>query len=260
MGKRRILQVQRYHQNLNRIEIEICTACNLRCRQCDRSSAQAVSSEYMTPEQVALFVDESIELGWLWYEMEILGGEPTLHPNLTDVIECLRRYTAFNPDCTLIFVTNGYGPRVQSTLKALPPDIVVENTAKELVNTIPFNSYNLAPVDDVQLAHDDFARGCRIVSECGLGLTRYGYYLCGTGASVDRVFGLGVGIRSLSEVSREKLFAQRNILCRFCGHYKGRDLKRRTTDEISESWREAYRRYSLRRPELALYGGGGEEP
>ncbi len=243
-----------YLQNINRIEIEIFTGCNLQCRQCDRSSPQAVSNEGMSIEQVNLFVQESINLGWLWYEIEVLGGEPTLHPEFPDIIEPLRDYIAFNPDCTVILVSNGYGTHVNKMLAAVPEFVTIDNTMKESVNTIPFNGYNLAPIDDAAYKDDAFTRGCRIVSECGLGLNRYGYYLCGAGASIDRVFGYGLGLPSLSCVSRESLYTQRKTLCKICGHYKGRHLKIRTDDEVSESWREAYDHYRIVKPNLALYG------
>jgi hypothetical protein len=121
-------------------------------------------------------------------------------------------------------------------------------------NNIPFNSYNLAPADDTRFANDNFTRGCRIVSECGIGLTRYGFYLCGAGASVDRVFGFGIGISSLREVTRRRLFAQRGTLCRLCGHYKGKDLKVHIGEEVSENWVRAYSKYRVNQPRLRLYG------
>ena len=139
-------------------------------------------------------------------------------------------------------------------LRTVPDFITIDNTMKEPVNTIPFNSYNLAPIDDTAYKNDAFTRGCRIVSECGLGLSRYGYYLCGAGASIDRVFGYGVGLPSLSSVSANNLYAQRNTLCKLCGHYKGRNLKVRTNDEVSPSWRAAYEKYEIVKPDLSLYG------
>jgi hypothetical protein len=244
----------KYLQNLNRIEIEIFTGCNLRCRQCDRSSAQAASNEGMTIEQVALFVQESIALDWLWHEIEVLGGEPTLHPEFPSIIEPLRDYILFNPDCTVILVSNGYGKHVKQMLGAVPDFVTIDNTMKEPVNIIPFNRYNLAPIDDAAYENDAFTRGCRIVSECDLGLNRYGYYLCGAGASIDRVFGYGIGIPSLSSVSHKNLYAQRKTLCKICRHYKGRNLKIRAEDEVSPSWRLAYERYRIVKPNLALYG------
>lgn len=251
--------MRHYQQNMNRIEIEISTACNLRCRQCDRSSAQAITDENMTVEQVGIFVHESINMGWLWYEIELLGGEPTLHPEFSAVLKCLQDYLRFNPDCTVILVSNGYGARVQELLATVPSNIKIENTKKQHDNTIPFSSYNLAPLDDSRFTGNNFERGCRIASECGIGLTRYGYYLCGAGASVDRVFGFDIGIKALSELCDETLFPQRTVLCRLCGHFKPRELKVRNAEEISESWRIAYANFRTHKPKLTLLGCGEDE-
>lgn len=243
-----------YRQNFNRVEIEICTQCNLRCYQCDRSSAQAPSAEYMTIAQISHFVKESIALRWLWYEIEVLGGEPTLHPDLLEILNVLYGYIEFNPDCQIIVVSNGYGKKVQETLNQVPSWVTIENTSKQEVNQIPFNDYNIAPIDLEQYINDEYSRGCKIVSECGLGLNRYGYYPCGAGASVDRVFGFDIGIKRLSSVKDKILFDQRKVICRYCGHYKAMRCKIRTFNEMSPAWVEAYKIFRINKPILKLYG------
>lgn len=243
-----------YRQNHNRIEIEICTVCNLRCLQCDRSSAQAPSNDCMSLEQVLQFVKESITSRWLWYEIEILGGEPTLHPNLHDILEVLQAYLAFNPDCRVIVVTNGHGSSVKKVLDGIPSWVKIENTEKRVPNQIPFNPFNIAPIDLIKYRNDRFIRGCRIVSECGLGLNRSGYYICGPAASVDRVFGFNVGIKSLSMLTERRLHQQRRTLCQYCGHFCGIQYQVRKQTEMSASWVDAYRRYRVKRPQLSAYG------
>ena len=243
-----------YRQNLNRVELEICTACNLRCLQCDRSSAQAPSNEYMTVRQIERFVEESVRMRWLWYELEVLGGEPTLHPQFSAVIDTLLEYAAFNDDCRVIVVSNGHGRQVNRILSRVPSSVVIENTKKTVTNHIPFNDYNIAPIDMAQYRNDKFERGCRIVAECGLGLTRYGYYACGAGASVDRVFGMDIGIKKLAAVTDESLLRQRKVLCRYCGHYKGMHYETREKQELSASWRTAYEQYREESPRLSVYG------
>lgn len=168
-----------YNQNLNRIEIEITSKCNLKCYQCDRSSAQAPSNEEMSVEQIKYFVDESIENKCLWYEIEILGGEPTLHTHFLEILAEIERYTSFNPNCKILLITNGYGKKVNEVLVTVPKRVLIDNTKKKKINTIPFNDFNIAPKDLEKYKNDNFIRGCKILSECGLGLTRYGYYICG---------------------------------------------------------------------------------
>ncbi len=244
-----------YRQNLNRIEIEICTQCNLSCFQCDRSASQAPSTEYMTTKQIAYFIKESVDLNWLWYEIEILGGEPTLHPNLLEIINILSNYLLFNPDCKIIIVSNGFGKQVQKILQQIPSWIAVENTSKKKINQIPFNDFNIAPCDLMKFKNSNYSKGCKIVSECGLGLNRYGFYPCGAGASIDRVFGFDIGIKNLSELNERTLIIKRLILCQYCGHFKGLSSKVRIIQELSSSWIDAYRHYKRKKPILKLYGG-----
>ena len=49
----------------NTIEIEITTDYNLKCFNCDRSCRPALSEEYMTVEQIKLFLEESFRCFFL---------------------------------------------------------------------------------------------------------------------------------------------------------------------------------------------------
>ena len=103
----------------------------------------------------------------------------------------------------------------------------------------------------------DFNKACAITEVCGLGLTRYGYYICGAGAAVDRVFGFDVGIKKLALVDNHKLKKQRELLCKYCGHYKDANFRggRNWIDaeKMSASWITAYENYKKERPKLTLY-------
>jgi len=234
---------------LSRIELEITTACNLKCYNCDRSSRQAVSAEGMDVGQVAHFVDESLELGWAWRKIVLLGGEPTLHPGLFEILDELNRYRSRRPHVIIQLTSNGYGPRVNRTLDRLPDWVEVRNTNKTSV-VQPFAAYNLAPQDLSEFADADYSGSCTIPFQCGMALTRYGYYPCGAGASIDRIFGFGLGVASLHEVTPQGLVAEFSRLCRHCGHFHGR---RAETEVMSSSWSEAYVHWHARRPRLPLY-------
>jgi hypothetical protein len=86
-------------------------------------------------------------------------------------------------------------------------------------------------------------------------MTRYGYYPCGAGAGIDRVFGFDVGVNQLAGLSDERLLEQRKLLCRYCGHYKGMNTEVRRETEMSNSWVDAYRNYKRHRPSLKPYDG-----
>ncbi len=242
---------------LSQIELELTTACNLRCYNCDRSSRQAVSAESMTLAQVRRFVEESLELDWRWRKIALLGGEPTLHPRFFEILDELDRYRTRNPEVVVKLISNGYGPRVAGVLARLPQWVSVWNTQKQSPRQDHFDAYNVAPQDLPEYADADFSRGCTIPFACGMALTRYGFYPCGAGASVDRVFGFGRGVGSLREVTPDELVAEFSLLCRFCGHFHGAKAGFET---MSTSWVEAYRRWHDERPRLPLYGGGRDAP
>jgi hypothetical protein len=257
---------QRWTPNLQRVEIEITTACNLRCLNCDRSVRQAPSSEAMTVEQIERFVDESLALDWRWERISLLGGEPSLHPDLDAILGVLDRYRSVRPKTTFRMFSNGYGKRVAAVLARVPAWLEVINTAKTREPPL-FSPINMAPADSPEYAHADFSKGCLITEWCGLGLTRYGYYPCGAGASIDRIFGFDIGIKSLAEVTEERMTERLRSLCSLCGHYRAFDQKieymkirdKRVLTEwtreerISPTWEQAYARYKERAPLLRLY-------
>ena len=238
---------------LSQIELEIITACNLKCFNCDRSSRQAVSAELMTVEQVARFVDESLELEWRWRKIALLGGEPTLHPHFFAILDEIDRYRSAFPDVFVQLISNGYGARVDRVLARVPLWVTVRNTRKHSPRQDHFDAYNVAAQDLPEYADADFSRGCTIPFACGMALTRYGFYPCGAGASVDRVFGWGRGVLALRDVTAEGLVAEFSRLCRYCGHFHGRKAGYET---MSPSWVAAYERWQRARPQLPLYGGG----
>jgi Radical SAM superfamily/4Fe-4S single cluster domain len=260
------MEKRRWVPSVTKVEIEICTGCNLRCANCDRSVRQAPSNEYMTVEQISRFVDESIDLDWGWERITVLGGEPTLHPTFWDLLSVLGQYRHHNPTTIFRIYSNGFGKAVQKTLCKMPPWFEIKNTNKTRRSPL-FSAYNVAPIDLPEYDREDFTKACVITSWCGLGLTRYGYYPCGAGASLDRVFGFDIGIKRLADVTQDRLKEQLRVLCARCGHYRDFDarveyIQQRderllvgwTNEErISPTWAIAYKNYKLRPPGLSLY-------
>lgn len=245
--------MHRWITNMSEIEIEITSFCNLACFNCNRSIRQAPTDECMSLSQIEKFVSESLAVKWEWKQITLIGGEPTLHPQFWEILAILERYKSAHPNCVVEVSTNGYGARVRRVLSQLPQWVKVDNSQKTS-NQHNFDSYNVAPVDVPQLRNADFSRGCWITNNCGMGLTRNGFYPCGPGGSLDRIFGFDLGLKELSAVSLESLMQQLSTLCRHCGHFKTNYGADPIQEEmISPTWQRAYAAYRDKKPNLTKY-------
>jgi ABC-type thiamine transport system substrate-binding protein len=77
-----------------------------------------------------------------------------------------------------------------------------------------------------------------------MGLTSYGFYPCGAGASLDRVFRFNVGTKNLISVNNNSIQNQFNVLCRYCGHSPTKIRQKTKNAILSKSWIEAYKKYN----------------
>ena len=73
-------------------EIDITYKCNLKCINCNRSCTQAPSDLEMPVAKIEKFIKQSIEKQFEWERIRILGGEPTLHSRIFDIIGLLIDY------------------------------------------------------------------------------------------------------------------------------------------------------------------------
>jgi len=89
--------------NVEHLEIHVAHACNLACESCSHYSDQGhkgvVSLE--DAERWMAAWSGRIQLG----TFSLVGGEPTIHPRLTDFVRLARRHW---PDAFLRIVTNGF--------------------------------------------------------------------------------------------------------------------------------------------------------
>lgn len=85
-------------------DIEVTDHCNLNCKGCG-SFAPLAEPWYVDVENLEkdLRILSSLSKGEM-HRINILGGEPLLHPNITEIIEITRQYF---PIGNINFVTNG---------------------------------------------------------------------------------------------------------------------------------------------------------
>jgi hypothetical protein len=275
-----------FRSHPHRVIIDITASCNLACVDCNRScgKGQAPASEHMTPGQIRRFVAESRAQNRLWCGsaeptvpeqngmkiaggnpfiegLRVEGGEPTVHPQLFEILDILCAYKKDHaPETNLVLCTNGHGEPARRALDRMPPEITVINSAKAPAGDNSHCAFNMAPVDDPKFARHDFSGGCWLPAYYGIGLTRHGYYphpICG---SIDRVFGFDLGLKKLPPPN---FFWKKHFrkLCALCGHYDRYSPAgpRQTTGLIddrgrmSTSWQRAYNKYREKKPVLSLY-------
>ncbi len=253
--------------NMMKIELDITYECNLNCVSCNRSCPQAPSENSdMTLEQIRHFIDESIEMGRKWELINILGGEPTLHPDFLEIVNTiLKEYIEkFSPDTVLQITSNGHSEKTRALLKKLPVsgNVVIDEYSFKESPIIPyFTPFNMAPIDVEEFQDFDFRRGCWVTSYCGMGLNAHGYYPCAVAGAMDRVKGDDVGILSLKDVTQEKMKDLLDRFCRYCGnmadyHVNDGDFIPRCEKEVfsknivTKSWQQMYQKYHEKRPVL----------
>ena len=246
----------RYLPNHKYISIDITYHCNLKCINCNRSCGQAPCNDQMTVKQIYKFVKESINNNVKWEEIRILGGEPTLHPNVLEILNLLLKYkNNYSSDTIIRFVTNGI--ENYNIISKIPKKIRIQiMPKKDKVHHIPFN---VAPKDSRLYKYANYSNGCLITSMCGIGLTPYGYYPCAIAGGIDRIFGFNIGRKKLPS-SNDSMIDQLQVFCRLCGHFRYPSKKlfmykvKHTNNEIlSPTWKKAYKKYKIKKPLLSLY-------
>lgn len=249
-----------FKPNTNKIEIDITYVCNLGCESCNRSCPQAPTKEQLELLDIENFIKESIEQGKQWEFINILGGEPTLHPELKAIIFCLieRYIRPYSPQTQIQIVSNGYtleSRNILEELQALYPELWIDRASFKTSKKVEyFSPFNDAPIDDPLFLDAPYHKGCWVTSLCGIGLNRYGYYACSVCGGIDRVLGgERSAIKRLADITEEKLKEHLEHFCKLCGNFKAyecnhgafipRTEKAPNQNKISLSWERIYDKY-----------------
>jgi len=258
---RRFIRVQKsvtmflgmqYRPSTELIEIDITYQCNLRCLNCNRSSTQAPDSVHMPVNMIEKFVDDSLNQNKVWRRIRILGGEPTLHPKFSQIIQMLLQYKKAFPDCKIEVVSNGFSKRTVRILDELSSDITIENSFKSSTIQPSFGPFNKAPQDQVVNQFVNYSNGCDIMQSCGVGLTPQGYYPCAVAGGIDRVLGISNG-RNEIPAENDSMEDLSERLCKLCGrfedgHYVPPKLRPKLEEAIiSPSWKHIYDSWNERK-------------
>ena len=253
---------KKFETNINRIDIDITFACNLKCKGCIRSCGEAPSNESMTIQDIDNFINESIKLEKKWERINVLGGEPTLHPDFLKIIEHLQCEYAdkFNNSVIIQVVSNLKTDRAKELCEIAKKykNVKIDYNSSKQKNTIDyFTPFNDAPCDDKDYEKADFSKACWVTSDSGFGLNKNGYFACPNCSGIDRVFNFNLALKSFSDLTYENQKKQFEICCRYCGFFKyynsnlgnfiSRSEREPFKEIISDTWRKIYEEYKQRK-------------
>lgn len=209
------------------VELYITTRCNLDCNSCAQFSQYKSTWVDMPMEDIDKFIEDNKNKS---LTVNILGGEPTVHKDLDEIILKLAKHF------TVMLATNGIIPYIA------PIPIAVENTSKSKGVMPIFATTMEAPRDLDKYKDDDFSLGCFQAGVCGYGCNTEGYYACPIAGAMDKRLGFGLGSRSLEEAKfrKDELFEK---ICGYCGTYKTKNFVHHDVPDctdiqvISKSWK-----------------------
>mgnify|MGYP001561241107 CR=1 FL=1 len=200
------------------IEIQILLACGWDCHACDQLSnyhgISFVKKGTMTVAQIQHFVDELKAVNGYFGRARIVGGEPTGHPKLAEIIKLLHsELVATGHIGHLEIVTNGDG---QAKLEALKPFIQKVRVSNEK-DKQKHHSSNMRATPS-SLGYE--GKRCGQPEFCGWSLSYYGFAPCSSGAGIMRLRDLmpQQQVVSLPVGKTDEVWPQLQQLCNNCYH------------------------------------------
>lgn len=168
-----------------RVELEItlrcnraCPTCNIHCNLFDFIPLDDLDTD-MTLEQVDRFCWEVINKGKRLRQVSIIGGEPLLHPEFATIVDMLYKLLYKQKLVgELRLCTNG------DFLSTVHPSVLEKTRIKVDWTKEDYRNMLAAPCDTGQSR-----RECHIPHHCGIGLNTFGYWPCGAGGAIARLFG-----------------------------------------------------------------------
>lgn len=225
------------------VEIELTTACNLRCKGCDRFCDSFPSNDHMPIEMVDKFVDETVRLRYKWKKIAIMGGEPFLHPQIDYVLKKISPLSKWVKRIQV--VTNGLAKQCD-----IPENIKLVNTKKISRHIKTFDNMLQAPIDRGKRLYS-----CKITTKCGLGYGVNGYFCCGCAGAIDRVLNTALGIKDLRNVTEKAMIRQLRLFCGVCGQNLNCNVTMLQDSSPSQFWESVLKNAQHRNSSRALSEG-----
>ena len=237
--------------NIKNVQLEITYRCNKLCRKCIRhcnlTKLPYLKSTDMTIGQIEKFVTQVKQKGVHLNHIQVLGGEPLLHPELNEIISILYYKLVIPGNLSRIEIwTNGLiDPagalkkcRLDSDIdKAFNDDkivVIVSPPGKDRLYTYVLN----APVD-LGLRWDV----CAFPRDCGILVNSYGYWPSGVCGQIALMFGM-TGYRRFDFPTRfRKTWPKlKQDICKYCV-IGCKELVNKKEGRVTTSYKEAIARW-----------------
>ena len=197
----------------------------------------------MTTEQVNKLVSQAFSSDIVIGHITIMGGEPTVHPHFEEITLLIYESLVQTQKVkTLEVATNGILGIPESILK-LPIQIRVSP-----LSTKKHRCQFIAPKDTGQET-----KLCDIPCSCGMALNCFGYFPCGAGGAIARLFNMKKYM--MYELpSNLRDFGDLTELCSLC-QASAVHQKMYGTDAStpSKSFEEAIRNFNKRKPQFRYF-------
>jgi hypothetical protein len=149
---------QGYTKKIPYLNLFITRKCNLNCKGCGALMPLYNTSKekqwYMSIENIERILHRYNELcgGYRQFDMiDIVGGEPLMHPQLEDVFAIIRKY---NPNASVVIITNGLLlDKIDEKFFWLLEKYKIKLSLSIYGHDCYFEKINIS--DDVDIAHDD---------------------------------------------------------------------------------------------------------
>lgn len=157
------------------LEIDITYECGMRCHNCNRLTnlLSGETRERVTRDKIQWLISESLRLNYPWEFWWLVGGEPTTHPELFDILEIISQYRDMRgpQNFQIGLATHGAG-RAAAVLAEIYrrfPHVIIRDSQKRGPVNPGFVAVCVSPSDRKNLDNHVF-QGCGVSWRCGISM------------------------------------------------------------------------------------------
>jgi hypothetical protein len=170
--------------------------------------------------------------------LRIMGGEPTLHPQLFEMLEILAARIRPKMSWGINICSNGVGDQVNEVLNKIrakytshtiysdlemnlsvrfPTEeqfLIIESKKKAMDAYVKRHANIYQAVQDVYPDLKDYSEDCFVLKNCGYGITPKGIFICSTIPYIATIMKLPGGLDHFPSEEEEK--EQKRMYCKYC--------------------------------------------